>query len=221
MSNIPDFSKNDRYKRSSYRAYNWKIPQTYDSCIWTKAGRVDSLDEEVLREFLNNDHTVRILDVGCATGRLIFKLAENGFTNLSGVDLAPRIIEVAHQKLSCFNINLNLKVADSEDSLPWSDNSFDIITLTGVVHHFFRLQDALEEIYRVLDKQGKLIIWDPWFPTIIRQIINSWLYFFPHAGDYRFYTPKIINNKLINIGFNDIQYRRVAHWCYLITGKKR
>jgi ubiquinone/menaquinone biosynthesis C-methylase UbiE len=71
-----------------------------------------------------------------------------------------------------------LKTADSEDDLPWPDNSFDIITLTGVIHHFYRLNDALKEAYRVLDKQGKLIILDPWFPIIIRQIVNSWLYFF-------------------------------------------
>ncbi len=221
MNKIPEFLKNDRYKRSSYYAYNWKMPQTYDSCIWMKVGKIDLLDEAVLYEMSGNDRSVRILDVGCATGRLLFKLAENRYTNLSGVDLAPQIIEVAQKKLSNFRVNLNLKVADSEDNLPWPDNSFDIITLTGVIHHFYRLHDALKEINRVLDKQGKLIIWDPWFPMIVRQILNSWLYFFPHDGDYRFYTPTIMNKKLSDIGLIDIQYCRVAVWCYIITGKKK
>lgn len=98
MNKIPEFPKNDRYKRSSYHAYNWKMPQTYDSCIWMKVGKIDSLDEAVLHEISSNDCSVRILDVGCATGRLLHKLAENGYTNLSGVDLAPRIIEVAQRK---------------------------------------------------------------------------------------------------------------------------
>jgi len=178
MHKIPEFRKNDRYKRSSYRAYNWKMPPIYDSCVMKVGKLIDRLDETVLREMPSNDFSIRILDVGCATGRLLHKLAKHGYTNLSGVDLAPRIIEVARKKLSNFNVNLDLKTADSEDDLPWPDNSFDIITLTGVIHHFYRLNDALKEAYRVLDKQGKLIILDPWFPIIIRQIVNSWLYFF-------------------------------------------
>lgn len=219
MNKIPEFRKNDRYKRSSYLAYNWKMPPIYDSCIWMKG--VDLWDETVLREIPSNNYSFRILDIGCATGRLLYKLAKHGYTNLSGVDLAPRIIEVARKKLSNFNVNLDLKTADSEDDLSWPDNSFDIITLTGVIHHFYRLNDAIKEAYRVLDKQGKLIILDPWFPIIIRQILNSWLYFFPHDGDYRFYTPRRINKMLREIGLINIRYRRIGSWTYIITGGKK
>ena len=220
MHTIPVFRKNDRYKRSSYRAYNWKMPLTYDSCIWMKVGKIDLLDEAVLREIPSNDCSIRILDIGCATGRLLFKLAGHGYTNLSGVDLAPRIIEVARKKLSNVKVNLDLKTADSEDDLSCPDNSFDIITLTGVIHHFYRLNDALKEAYRVLDKQGKLIILDPWFPIIIRQIVNAWLYFFPHDGDFRFYTPKGIDKTLTKIGLENIRYRGIGIWAYVITGEK-
>jgi ubiquinone/menaquinone biosynthesis C-methylase UbiE len=185
-----------------------------------KIGKVDLLDENVLREIPSNDFSIRILDVGCATGRLLYKLAKHGYTNLSGVDLAPRIIEVARKKLSNLKINLDLKTADSEDDLSCPDNSFDIITLTGVIHHFYRLNDALKEAYRVLDKQGKLIILDPWFPIIIRQLVNSWLYFFPHDGDFRFYTPKRIDKTLTEIGLKNIRYRRIGIWAYIITGDK-
>ncbi|MDH5467641.1 MAG: class I SAM-dependent methyltransferase [Candidatus Aminicenantes bacterium] len=220
MNKMPEFRKNDRYKRSSFRAYNWKMPPRYDSCIWLKLGKVDLLDDAVLREISNDDVSIRILDIGCATGRLLYKLAKHGYTNLSGVDLAPRIIEVARNKLSPFKINLNLKTADSEDHLPWPDNSFDVITLTGVIHHFYRLDDALKEACRVLDKDGKLIIWDPWFPVIIRQIVNSWLYFFPHDGDYRFYTPKKVENSLQETGLKNTRYRKIGFWTYIITGEK-
>jgi len=220
MHKIPEFCKNDRYKRSSYRAYNWKMPPIYDSCTMKVGKLVDLLDKSVLREIPSNDFSIRILDVGCATGRLLYKLTKHGYTDLSGVDLAPRIIEVARKKLSDFKANLDLKTSDSEDDLPWPDNSFDIITLTGVIHHFYRLNDALKEAYRVLYKQGKLIILDLWFPIIIRQIINSWLYFFPHDGDFRFYTPKRIEKTLTEIGLKNIRYRRIGFWIYIITGEK-
>jgi len=220
MNLIPEFRKNDRYKRSSYCAYNWKMPSIYDSCIWLKLGKIDLLDEAVLCEMSSNDFSIRILDVGCATGRLLYKLAKHGYTNLSGVDLAPRIIEVARKKLSDFKVDFNLRVADSEDNLPWPDNAFDVITMTGVVHHFYRLYDALKEVYRVLDKQGKLIIYDPWFPIIIRQIVNSWLYFIPHDGDFRFYTPNRIEKILTEIGLKNTQYHGIGTWVYIITSEK-
>jgi ubiquinone/menaquinone biosynthesis C-methylase UbiE len=220
MHKIPEFRKNDRYKRSSYRAYNWKMPPIYDSSMMKVSKLIDLLDETVLREIPSNDFSIRILDVGCATGRLLYKLAKHGYTNLSGVDLAPRIIEVARKKLSNFKVNLDLKTADSEDDLPWPNNSLDIITLTGVIHHFYRLNDALKEAYRVLDKQGKLIILDLCFPIIIRQIINSWLCLFPHDGDFRFYTPKRIDKTLTEIGLKNTRYRRIGIWAYIITGEK-
>jgi ubiquinone/menaquinone biosynthesis C-methylase UbiE len=221
MNQIPEFRKDDRYKRSGYRAYNWKMPTKYDSSMRGQVGKlVDSLDEAVIHEMPSNDFFIRILDIGCATGRLLYKLAKKGYTNLTGVDLAPRIIEVARKRLSGFKVNLELKTADSEDILPWPDNSFDIITLIGVIHHFYRLNDALKEAYRVLDKQSKLIILDPWFPTIIRQILNSWLYFFPHDGDFRFYTPKRIDKTIKEIGLKNTRYRRKLILCYIITGEK-
>jgi SAM-dependent methyltransferase len=220
MNKIPDFRKNDRYKRSSFRAYNWKMPPIYDSCIWLKMGKIDVLDEAVLREIPTHDFSIPILDIGCATGRLLHKLAKHGYTNLSGVDLAPRIIEVAQKKLSNYKVNLTLKTADSEDKLPWPDNSFDVIILTGVIHHFYRLYEAIKEAHRTLDNQGKLIILDPYFPIIVRQIVNSWLYFFPHDGDFRFYTPNRIENILTEIGLKNIQYSRLGIWVYIITGEK-
>ena len=220
MKQIPDFSKSDRYKRSSYRSYNWRMPSKYDTSIYRKLNQLDLWDEEILKELSKVESSARILDVGCATGRLLVKLAENGFTELSGVDLAPHIVEVAEGKLSKYSINYDLKVADSEDNLPWSDNSFDVILFTGVVHHFYRLNDALKEALRVLGKSGKLIIIEVWFPILIRQIVNSYLFFSPHNGDYHFYTPKRMKKILTLVGLKDIQYRRVGIWSFIISGLK-
>jgi SAM-dependent methyltransferase len=221
MNKVPEFRKNDRYKRSSYRAYNWKMPRIYDSFIWNRLCRVDLLDDAIAREISSEDPSTRLLDIGCATGRLLYKLAERGYTDLSGVDLAPRIIEVARAKLSPFKIDLELKTADAEDHLPWPDDSFDVITLTGVIHHFYRLDEALQEARRVLDKDGKLIIWDPWFPVMLRQFVNAWLVFFPHDGDCRFYTPSRVGNSLRELGFKNVQDRRIGPWAFIVTGEKR
>ena len=219
-SRIPKFKKYDRYKVSSYQAYNWKMPSIYDNCIWMKVCQVALWDQVIISEIDKNISSSRILDVGCATGRLLYKLAKNGATDLSGSDIAPNIIEVARQKLQDNNIEIDLKTADSEDNLPWPSSSFDYVILSGVIHHFYRPIEALREIYRLLDKSGKLIVLDPWFPIIIRQISNAWLFFFPHDGDYHFYTPSQIINLISTVGFNQANYRKVGFCSYVVTGSK-
>ena len=108
------------------------------------------VDRTIVQELGPHISSLRILDVGCATGRLLERLAEAGATQLFGVDLAPRILEVAAEKLSKTGTLVDLRTADAEDCLPWDHESFDAITLTGVLHHFFRPRDALAEVRRVL-----------------------------------------------------------------------
>ena len=92
------FEKHDRYKANGYRAYNSKMPEIYDNCIWAKVFHISLWDENIIVEIGNNMSSARILDVGCATGRLLYKLATKGAKNISGVDIAPNIIKVAQQK---------------------------------------------------------------------------------------------------------------------------
>jgi len=43
--------------------------------------------------------------------------------------------------------------------LPFSDNSFDIVFCVGVLHHIDKMEEALNELWRVLKQKGKLILW--------------------------------------------------------------
>lgn len=162
MNGLPDFRKPDRYKASSYRSYNSKMPARYDTSIWMKVCQAALWDRTIIAELGRPvDGALRILDVGCATGRLLERLAEAGATHLCGADLAPRILGVASEKLSRIGAAVDLRVADAEDRLPWDDGLFDIVTLVGVLHHFFRPGDALAEIRRVLNPGGRLLVIDP------------------------------------------------------------
>ncbi len=148
------------------------MPLRYDTCIWLKFCQTALWDRILVQELGPNTRLLRILDVGCTTGRLLERLAEAGATELFRVDLAPRILEVAREKLTKTGSLFELQTADAEDSLPWGCGSFDAVTLTGVLHHFFRPRDALAEILRVLRPGGRLLIIDPCFFPPVRQILN-------------------------------------------------
>jgi ubiquinone/menaquinone biosynthesis C-methylase UbiE len=217
MVDLPNFRKPDRYKASSYRSYNFKMPSRYDKMICSKYA--PSMDRFIIEQLGPDISSLRILDVGCATGRFLVHLAEAGVTQLFGADLAPRILEVAAEKLSKTGTVAELRTADAEDRLPWDDASFDVVTLLGVLHHFFRPKDALSEIYRVLQPGGRLLVVDACFFPLVRQIVNAVLRIIPHDGDYRFYKMSAAEKLLAEVGFEVRQ--TLSRWgCYLVEGIK-
>jgi len=212
--------KHDRYKASSYRSYNGKMPGRYDTCIWMKFCQVERWDRAVLDVLRPQIDSVRILDVGCATGRLLERLAAAGATRLAGTDLAPRILDVAADKLARSPVVADLQAADAEDRLPWDPGSFDVVTMSGVLHHFYRPGDALSEVHRVLRSRGRLLIMDPWFPPLVRQILNAALRVAPHDGDFRFYSPREAADLVARSGFEVSWLHRIGAWGFMIQGIK-
>jgi len=215
---VPDFREPDRYKASSYRSYNFKLPLHYDTSIWTKSAPL--VDRFIIEQLGPGISSLRILDVGCATGRFLERLAKAGATQLFGIDLAPRILEVAAEKLSKTGTMADLRAADAEDCLPWDDGYFDAITLIGVFHHFFRPKDALSEIRRVLRPGGRALIFDPCFFPPVRQILNAVFQVVPHDGDCRFHSMRAAGRLLAELEFEVRQTRRLGWACYLAEGIK-
>jgi ubiquinone/menaquinone biosynthesis C-methylase UbiE len=216
----PVFRKPDRYKASSFRAYNFKMPERYDSAYFVPLCQLRLWHRTIVEALRPHASTSAILDVGCGTGLLLTEIARTGFTDLSGVDLAPNILEVARQKLGKEDFGADLRAADVEDSLPWSTESFDFVTLTGVFHHFYRPRDALREIHRVLRPGGRLLLVDPSFFPPVRQLMNLYLRVAPHDGDCRFYSRRAACEIVASEGLRCAEPIRVGLWAYFISAAK-
>ncbi len=220
MSESPTFSKPDRYKLSSYRAYNFKMPGRYDSAYFIKLCQLPLWHRTVVEALETEIESADVLDVGCGTGSLLADLARSGASSLAGVDLAPKILEVAREKLSAAGAEADLRVADAEEPLPWASESFDVATLTGALHHFYRPHDVLAEIYRVIRPGGRLLLVDPCFFTPLRQLFNLYLRVLPHDGDCHFYSATQACRLLAAQRFEWSEPRRVGLWAYFICATK-
>lgn len=217
---VPSLKKPDRYKLDSYNTYNFKRAETYDSCVWLKIFGVRRWDELVVNEILPGIDKFDVLDAGCATGRLLAALCEKGAKSVCGLDLAPRILEVAREKLAGCGVDAELRAADVEDRIPWPDASFDVVTLTGVFHHLMRPKDALLEIARVLRGGGRLLVVDVRFPTPLRQIFNLCLRVRPSAGDCRFYSSTEVAEMLAGFGWRRIVTKRAGWSGFMISAQR-
>ncbi len=97
----------------------------------------------------------RVLDIGCLTGYLSHFLQQNGNT-VSGVDFLTSAVNIAQSK------GIDAKVCNVEnDTLPFSDNTFDCVVFSEIIEHLVDPNVALEEIKRVLKQEGTLIISTP------------------------------------------------------------
>jgi len=101
-------------------------------------------------------------------------------------------LKVAEKKLAQRGVPVDLRVADAEDHLPWDDESVDAVTLTGVLHHFFRPTDALAEIRRVLCPRGRFLVLDACFFPLVREFVNLALRVGPHDGGLSLLRPRLV-----------------------------
>lgn len=98
---------------------------------------------------------ISILDAGCGTGFTLKCL--NRYGTAFGVDISDIALGYCRQR------GLDRILKASVSSLPFSDNSFDLVVSTEVLYHKWVRDDnrAIKEIYRVLKKGGILIVTSP------------------------------------------------------------
>lgn len=103
-----------------------------------------------LVDLLSPGKTEKILDVGCGTGDLSFRIAENG-AQVDGIDMSPNMIEWARKKYP----SLSFKVVNLYE-LPQT-NKYDAIFSNAVLHWVTDPMKALENFYRSLRQGGRIV----------------------------------------------------------------
>lgn len=147
----------------------------------------------------------RILDVGCGNGNL-FSLLPDGKYELFGVDFSENMIVEA--KMNCSN-KATFSVADAE-KLPFESDTFDIIVCNASFHHYIHPDTVLEEMHRVLKDGGKLLIGDPYMPTVVRSVMNVFIRF-SDSGDYHIYGLDEMKKLFLKNGFNPVSSVRTEN----------
>jgi SAM-dependent methyltransferase len=114
------------------------------------------IHEQWLARYIAKD--ADILDYGCGYGRVLHLLRERGYSHLTGVDFAPRMIEVASGRLRDVKFQTlgNLP-------LPFPDASFDAVFLIAVLTCIPATNEQRElamELCRVLRSAGTIYISD-------------------------------------------------------------
>jgi len=123
--------------------------QKYDKEVFTQGtiGECDFFERE-----LNYDKSLRILDVGCGTGRHAIELSDRGYS-VTGIDLSDSMLDKARQKAKEKGLDIEFICCDARD-LPF-ESQFDVAIM--ICEGAFPLLETDELNYEVLRNVTKSI----------------------------------------------------------------
>ncbi len=168
-----------------------------------------------LLSFISKKNHLRILDVGCGTGKMLSRMAETfPDAELSGVDLSTSMIGFAKKKYS----NISFTVGDAEN-LSLEKEMFDIVTNSISFHHYHHPQKAIDEAYRVLKLGGQFLLADisPRKPKVLDFLTTH----FVRDGHVGFITPSKMRSMFEKAGFrNIVQHKTGIPTIWITVGYK-
>jgi ubiquinone/menaquinone biosynthesis C-methylase UbiE len=137
-----------------YRELFQDYAKTYETEDFTKGtlGEIDFIEKEI-----GQKKSIKILDVGCGTGRHSIELAKRGY-KVTGIDLSECMLETAIKRAKEDKVKVEFIKADARD-LKY-DKEFDLVIM--ICEGGFPLMDEmnfkiLESSARALKKNGKFI----------------------------------------------------------------
>lgn len=128
----------------------WSI--SYDErCIAYARGRFDAVVPNAPLPY------ERALELGCGTGFFLLNLMQSGIAKSGSVtDLSPGMVKVATRNGQNLGLDVDGRVADAE-TIPYDDDTFDLVVGHAVLHHIPDVELALEECLRVLKPGGRFV----------------------------------------------------------------
>jgi SAM-dependent methyltransferase len=130
--------------------YN-KWSETYD----TTGNPLVALEDHVLHDLLGPIAGLRVVDLGCGTGRNVRKLFDWGAT-VTGVDFSEGMLQKARAAVR----GADFVQHDLNKRLPFADDSFDLVLSSLVIEHIQNLTPLFIEMGRICAKGGRIVISD-------------------------------------------------------------
>lgn len=172
---------------------------TYD-CV---AQLQRDVGRDLLTQFLPQNLTGNVVDIGCGTGFLtqsLFPYCQNA--NLIALDLALPMLHTTREKLA----NSVRYVCSDAENLPFAKNSIDTLLSNVALQWCQPIDNALSELNRVLNANGTLIFSTFGLQTLC-ELKVAWASVddFPHVNT--FYNAQQLQQALQEAGFNSFEIK--------------
>src|SRR6266436_702039 len=167
----------------------------------------------------------KALDVCCGTGDIALSLAQRG-AEVVGLDFSERMLEIARERQSKGGADFAQVqfVSGDAQNIPFSDGTFDMVTIGYGLRNLTSWETGLREMQRVAKAGGRLVILEFGKPDnrVWRTIYEAYLKLFSPAlglvfcGDPAAYSyileslkhypaPRIVGEKMRELGLENVR----------------
>ncbi len=208
-----------------------RIPAPFAS-LYEKASRLarETYYRQVAQEVVAFLREGAILDLGTGPGYLPIEIAKKSESiRVVGIDLSRRLIEMArdHAARAGLSDRLHFEIGNAS-RLRFTEESFDMILSTGMLHSLRDPVKVFTECYRVLKPGGEVWIFDPakisseidvrenWTSSLTFLEKSAYLFFrfYSRINPGRVYERKEISSMIAKTPFK-------THWISELNGELR
>ncbi|MBZ1345346.1 MAG: class I SAM-dependent methyltransferase [Candidatus Nealsonbacteria bacterium] len=202
----------DKTIKRGYQANDWMY-KNYEEVL----NQVVAFTQDILKK-----PKITMVDIGVGTGNLAQKFVGK-VEHLIGIDSSVEMLKISKEKLP----TIEARKGDFLE-LPVADNSVNLIVSAYAFHHLTEEEKmkALEEMHRILKKQGKIIIADLMFANQkAEKGIKSKLIaenkgeIVTEIEEEHYGYMNTLTQKVIGLGFS-VQQKQMTDFVWVICGKR-
>ena len=169
QENVKPYNEEEKKSVQVERMFD-NIAPAYDQLNHTLSWGIDKSWRRKAINWLKPFHPQRMMDVATGTGDFAIQACRVlNPEELIGTDISEGMMNVGRQKVKDAGLEGRISFAKEDCTvLSFPDKRFDAITVAFGVRNFEDLDKGLQEMHRVLDNGGKLVILElsepEWFP---------------------------------------------------------
>lgn len=145
-----------------------------------------------------------ILDVGCGGGKTVNRLVQQApLGKVFGIDYSADMVEYSKKVNKKLIAEDRVEIVEgSVEKMGFSDCFFDLVTAIETYYFWLSFSDALQEIWRVLKPDGKLLM--------VNEMVKDGVYDIKYAktieqAHVHLIPLDEIRNTALRVGFADVQ----------------
>ena len=184
------------YYPSEYQPYRTAIQdERYPWMRWARNRNIQKYCQIVARYSAHNPG--KVLDIGCSTGIFLDAMRQRTW-DATGVEISQEAVAYAQQR---FGLNV---VQGQLEEIHFETESFDAITLWNVFEHLYNPNETLQEIQRLLKKNGILVMVFPNWDSLDHHLFGKGWIGYDTPRHLFAYPPAVYPKMIESAGLNVI-----------------
>ncbi len=164
---------------------------------------------DFLQKISGDKKKLRILDIGCNIGTLLFAAKQRGW-ECHGIDINAKV------KPFFKDSGVHLKIGDVLKA-SYKKNSFDLIVMNDLIEHIPDPRALLRKVHELLKQHGLLFLVTPDDGSFIAKIMGKhWFHFKPREHLY-YFSKQHLRRLLRETGFTPYSFKHLGRYRSLNT----